>query len=49
MFEFDWADIKPTAVNWLIIGLCAATFFITLKYLVNRWPVPGLTEFANAL
>jgi riboflavin transporter FmnP len=49
MFDLDFADVKPSLINWLIVGFSAATFIVFMKWLLNRRPVPGLTEFVNAI
>ena len=43
------ADVKPTVLSWFTVGLMAATFIVAAKYAANRWRVPGLTEFFNAV
>jgi hypothetical protein len=45
----DFADVKPSVVSWLIVGLMATTFIVFLKFLVNRYPVAGITEVINAV
>lgn len=47
--EFDMADIKPSVLSWIIVGLMAATFIVVAKWAVNKYPVPGLTSFFNAV
>lgn len=45
----DLADVKPSAVSWLIVGIMAVTFIVFSKWLLNRYPVQGLTDFVNAV
>lgn len=47
--EFDMADIKPSVLSWIIVGLMAASFIVITKWLVTKYPVPGLTDFFNAV
>lgn len=47
--NLDFADVKPSLFSWLIVGLMAVTFIVTAKYLVNRYPVGGLTDLINAV
>lgn len=37
MFEFDMADVKPSVLNWVIVGLLAITFIVFAKYVVNTY------------
>lgn len=47
MFDFlnigdDWADIRPSVVNALIITITVIITLNLLKFAMARWPVPGL-------
>lgn len=45
----DFADVRPSLVSWLIVGLMAVTFIVLGKWLFTKYPVPGLsTLFAAA-
>lgn len=41
--KMDWADVKPSFLSWVVVGLLAVTFIIALKYLSARFNIPGLT------
>lgn len=41
MFDLD---IKPSVANFIVIVLTAIVGISLLKYLMSRWPVPGLAE-----
>lgn len=43
------AHIRVGGYNFLTVGIIAAIFLAMFKVLFNRWQIPGLTEFANAL
>lgn len=43
----DFADVKPTVLNFVIVGAMAVVFIVLIKYALNRWPVPGLTPMIN--
>lgn len=43
------AKVEIGGYNFISIGVSAAVFVMLLKILFNRFPVPGLTQFANAL
>lgn len=47
--NLDLADVKPSVVSWLIVGIMAVTFIVLAKYLVNHYPVTGLTEIINSV
>jgi hypothetical protein len=40
MLGFDFADVKPSVFNWIIIGLMAVTFIALMKFLVVHYPNP---------
>jgi hypothetical protein len=44
----DLADVKPTVMSWLVVGLMALTFIVLAKMLMQRYPVPGLASIVNA-
>jgi len=46
--NFDMADVKPSLMSWMIVGIMAVTFIVFMKYLTARYPVPGLTPFFQA-
>lgn len=45
----DMADIKPTVYSLLIVTMMAAVGIVFFKFIFNRWPVAGLTDFWNAV
>lgn len=42
---FDFSDVKPSALNWLIVGLMAITFISFAKFAVNHFDTPFLKPF----
>ena len=48
MFELDFSDVKPSVLNWVIVGLMAITFIAVAKYLVTKYDNP-FTEFVRPL
>lgn len=36
----DFADIKPSVLNWAIVGTMAITFITFWRYVFSRWNVP---------
>jgi len=47
--EFDMSDIKPTVVSALIVFLFVVLTVPLAKWVVNKYPVPGLTDLINAI
>lgn len=47
--DLDFADVKPSVVSWLIVGLMAVTFIVVAKYIFTRWPVAGLSEIIQSV
>ncbi len=48
-FDLDMADVKPSVLSWIVVGLMAVTFIAVVKYATTKWYVPGLTEVVNAV
>lgn len=36
--DLDFADVKPTVLSWLTVGVMAVTFIVLLKWLVTAFP-----------
>jgi hypothetical protein len=48
-FSMDMADVKPSVMSWMIVGIMAVTFIVLMKFLTEKYYVPGLSEvFAAA-
>lgn len=47
--NLDFADVKPSLVSWLIVGLMAVTFIAFAKWLVAKYPISGVSEIINAV
>lgn len=46
----DFADVKPSLLNWAVVGLMAVTFIAFFKYFFAAiMPVAGLTELFASL
>jgi hypothetical protein len=46
---FDFADVRPSLISWVIVGLMAVTFIAAAKYVLTRYPVTGLTEVIQSV
>lgn len=44
MVSIDFADVKPSVLSWVIVGIMAVTFITFAKWLMTRYPVPGLSD-----
>lgn len=47
MPRLTMADVKPTLLSWVVVGLMAVTFIVAAKWLANRYPISGVTEIMN--
>lgn len=43
-FVVDPADVKPSLMNWALVGIMAITFIVLAKWALTRFPIPGLSE-----
>jgi hypothetical protein len=45
----DFADVKPSLLNWVITGLMAVTFISFWKFIFSMWGqnIPILSSFAH--
>jgi len=39
----DLAEVKPSVMNWLLVGFMALTFITLGKWAFTRWKVPGVS------
>ena len=42
--DLDFSDVKPSILNWLIVGLMAVSFISVAKWGVNQYKNP-VTDF----
>lgn len=47
--ELDMSNVKPTVVSAITILLIVMITVPLSKWLLNRYPVPGLTDLVNAI
>lgn len=45
----DLADVKPSILSWVIVGLMATTFIVFAKWLVTKYPIAGISDVINAV
>lgn len=39
----DFANVYPSVMNLVVVGMMATIFISVMKFLTNRWPIPGLS------
>lgn len=44
----DVKDVKVGLYNFAVVGMMALLFIVLLKMITSKYPVPGLTEVAQA-
>ncbi len=47
--NLDFADVKPSVLSWIIVGLMAVTFIAFFKFVFTKYPVPGIADVINAV
>ena len=43
------ADVKPSVLSWVVVGLLAVTFIVVGKFVLTKYHVPGLSELFMAV
>lgn len=46
--ELDMADVKPSVISWVIVGIMAVTFIVFGKWLFTKYRVPGISDIFQA-
>lgn len=46
---FDFADIKPSAISFLTVGVMAVCFIILFKWLAAKSGMDALQQFAGGI
>ncbi len=52
MVDLDFADLKPSVLNWFLVGLMAMSFIVAVKFLIAKYPNPltvFFRDFVNAV
>ncbi len=47
--ELDFSDLKPSVLNAITVALIIIIMIPLLKFVFNKWRVPGLTDLINAV
>lgn len=47
--DIDMSNVKPTVLSALTVLLIVMITVPLAKFVLNRFPVPGLTDLANAI
>ena len=40
--ELELADVRPSLLSWLVVTLMAITGIVFAKWLMAKFPIPGL-------
>lgn len=44
------ADVRPSVISWIIVGLMAASFIVVMKWATVKYPIwPPLTQFFQSV
>jgi hypothetical protein len=46
--NMDMADVKPSIISWIIVGLMATTFIVAGKYAATKFNIPGFSPLMRA-
>lgn len=44
----DFAQVAPTVLNWATVGIMAVTFIVFMKFILAKFPLPGISTFIAA-
>jgi hypothetical protein len=47
--NFDMADVRPTVLSFVTVGVMAVVFIVLFKYITARFPVLGLSDLAQSV
>jgi len=42
-------DFRPSALNWVTVGVMAITFIVLAKFLVNKYPNPVTDKLRSVI
>jgi len=45
----DFGNVYPSVLNTVVVGLMAVIFISVMKFLTNRWPVPGISDLMASI
>ena len=40
----DVADVRPSLLSWATVGVMAVTFIAFMKFILAKWPIPGVSS-----
>lgn len=46
--DLEFADVKPSVLNWLIVTLMAVTGIVFLKFILAKFPIPAISSVVAA-
>lgn len=45
----DFANVYPSVLNWVVIGLMALTFILFAKFILAKLNVPAVSDLVAAV
>jgi hypothetical protein len=49
MPSVDLADVRPTVLSWVIVGIMALTFITAAKFITAAIPIPGVSPLVASV
>lgn len=47
--SLDLADVRPSVLSWLLVGLMSVTFISAMKFLLAKFPLPGASDLVASI
>lgn len=45
----QFANVKPSVISWITVGLMAVTFIVVAKWATTKFPIPGVTPVVQSV
>jgi hypothetical protein len=49
MDMLEFGNIYPSVLNWALVGIMSITFIAVFKFLLAKYPIPGLTDLIASI
>jgi hypothetical protein len=47
--DIELSDVKPSVLSWFVVTLMAITGIVFVKFLMAKFPIPGLAPLVAAV
>ena len=47
--NIDVADVKPSLLSWITVGVMASTFIVFMRWFFSKYKVPGISDLFISL